>query len=210
MNTPTNSGTDGGASGGAVGERDGERGVAVVTVHSQRCDRPMLHRGVGTVLEGGLILTAGHVVDGDLRRLEVDGAAARVVGLDPRLDLAVLRVVGSDSVATDDPRLRTEALEPGPVTVVTPERTLPTQLLRSITLRVDDVTERSTHERPAIELGLGVEGGHSGAPVLDRDGAIVGVVILTHPRQPVSYAVRLPSSTLEMPPPDGRSGCVHE
>lgn len=184
--------------------------VEVVTVHSQRCERPMLHRGVGTVLESGLVLTAAHVVDGDLRLLEVDGIDARVIGLDVRLDLAVLRLVGSTVTATDDRRLRTSTPDPGPVTVVTPERTLPTQLRRSITLRVDDVTEGVTHERRAVELALAVERGHSGAPVLDRDGAIVAVVVLADPRQPVSYAVRVPSTTLKLPPPTGRSGCVHE
>jgi hypothetical protein len=72
--------------------------VDVVQVEAQRCERPQPGFGVGTRLAEDLVLTAGHVVDGNLRRLEVGGADATVVALDRALDLAIVDTAAHPSL----------------------------------------------------------------------------------------------------------------
>ncbi|MEX2626966.1 MAG: hypothetical protein WD225_08765, partial [Ilumatobacteraceae bacterium] len=91
--------------------------ITVVAIATQRCARPMVHRGVGTVLADGLVLTAAHVVDGELRSLEVDGAPAQVLALDVALDLAVVGPDGASAPGAVPTGVRTAS--PGPATVLT-------------------------------------------------------------------------------------------
>jgi S1-C subfamily serine protease len=176
----------------------------VVEVTSQRCERPTLNRGVGTELGRGRFLTAAHVVDGHLRMLEVDGRAVEVVGLDPRLDLAVLAEIHAtdtdpaDTGALDTGPVFGEAARPGPVSVMTTEDTVDTRIDRVITLRVDDLTDGVVHERPAVVLDVGAEPGMSGSPVLDASGAIVAVVVLSDRRADRSYAVAVGADTPDL------------
>jgi S1-C subfamily serine protease len=173
----------------------------------------MIHRGVGIALGAGTFLTAGHVVDGDLRVLTVDDQPAVVVALDERLDLAVLALVDAPTGSaraigawtTDPPEPG-----PGPVTVLSADGPVETEIVRVVTLRVDDVSALVMHERPALELAYVAEPGHSGAPVLDGAGALVGVVVLSDPSGGRSYAVRPPGSTHEFRRAPLRHGCVRE
>jgi S1-C subfamily serine protease len=176
----------------------------------------MIHRGVGIDLGAGTFLTAGHVVDGDLRVLTVDEQPAVVVAFDERLDLAVLALVDAPTGSarpigawptdpTDPPEPR-----PGPVTVLSADEPVETEIVRVVTLRVDDVSALVVHERPALELGYVAEPGHSGAPVLDGAGELVGVVVLSDPSGGRSYAVRPPGSTHEFRRAPPRHGCARE
>ncbi|CAN5463715.1 hypothetical protein BH23ACT3_BH23ACT3_24300 [soil metagenome] len=176
--------------------------------------RPTINRGVGIDLGDGRFLTAAHVVDVDLRVLTVDQHPAVVVALDEQLDLAVLALDDNDD---DDNDLTgssrpigpapTAPPVPGPVAVLTADGLIETEILRVLTLRVNDVSALAVHERPALELGYRADPGHSGAPVLDASGAIVGVVVLSDPSGQRSYAVRPPASTSELPTVEPRHGC---
>ena len=187
--------------------------VSVVEVTSQRCERPTLNRGVGTRIGRGRILTAAHVVDGNLRVLEVDGRAAEVSGLDARLDLAVL--VLTDADADPDPApgpVFADEARAGPVSVLTSDGTIGARIDRVITLRVDDLTAGAVHERPVVALDVGAEPGVSGSPVIDHTGAIVAIVVLSDPGADESYAVRVGGDTLDvvtgLPPSTVRRGCT--
>lgn len=182
--------------------------ITVVAIATQRCARPTLHRGVGTVLADGLVLTAAHVVDGELRSLDVDGAPGRVLALDVALDLALVGLDGASAPGAVPTGVRNAS--PGPVTVLTIDGTVAAEITRRITLRVDDVSARARYERPALELAGVAAPGHSGAPVVDDDGHIVGVVIATAPGDGITYAVRPPETTADLAGTIGRTGCVHE
>lgn len=182
--------------------------ITVVPVTTQRCARPMVHRGVGTVLAEGLVLTAAHVVDGDLRSLDVDGVPGQVLALDLALDLAVVGVDGTSAPGSVPTGVR--AASPGPATVLTIDGNVTAEITRRITLRVDDVGAQARYERPALELAGVTAPGHSGAPVVDDDGHIVGVVIATAPGDGVTYAVRPPATTADLTGTTARTGCVHE
>lgn len=101
---------------------------------------------------------------------------ARVLRTDARLDLAVLAV---PDVRT--PVFATERLESGMYGFVQVVRgservTLHMQMLRRITANVRDAPGAAAHVRPALELRTVVEQGDSGAPVLDLNGRVIGMV----------------------------------
>ena len=174
--------------------------LTVVDVEAQACARPQPRLGIATRVGDNVFLTAAHVVDGDLRALTVNGAPAHVVALDERLDVALVASTEADLPApeswtgilsADD---MSTPVEPGPVTIHRPDGVLETRLNRSLTLRVDDVTRGVIHERPALELDVVVDLGDSGAPVVDADGRMIGVVVLSRAPAGVSYATRLSPS----------------
>lgn len=174
----------------------------------------MLHHGVGTRIGSDRVLTAAHVVDGDLRHLDVEGANAEVVALDARLDLAVLRIVAPATAsggtgAAPPPVYSHQGVEDDEVlAIATPAGIAVAVAVRTVTLRVDDVDSGVVHEREAIQLDGDVPRGTSGAPVLDESGAIVGVVVLSDPAGDVTYAVRLPGGADSIGPPPSRRGCT--
>jgi S1-C subfamily serine protease len=101
---------------------------------------------------------------------------ARVVRTDPRLDLAVLAVRGLRT-----PVFATERLESGMWGFVqvlrgTERVTLRAQLLRKITANVRAAPDAAAQVRPALELRTVVARGDSGAPVLDFNGRVIGMV----------------------------------
>ncbi len=174
----------------------------VVSIESQRCTRPQPRFGVGTLVADGVVLTAAHVVDGELRRLEVDGVAASVVASSPATDLALVASDGAPAAAVRDARGWFDTIEhTAPVTVVAPaavtivgaDASRPTAVERVVTLRVDDVSAGVVHERRALEMGVLVEPGDSGSPVIDDAGRLIGVVTLRRPGTESSYATRVPA-----------------
>ena len=170
--------------------------VEVAAVEAIGCDRPQPRSGVGTIVADGIVLTAAHVVEGDLRDLRVDGAPAAVVGLDVRTDLALVALLDPvDSWSDDGPRwIETGQVEvvPAPVRIVSPDGPVDAELTRTLTLRVDDISADTLTEREALELDIVVDEGDSGSPVVDGDGNLLGVVVLRRPTAGVTYASIVP------------------
>lgn len=158
--------------------------VVPVAVEVQRCARPAPDRGVGTVVGPGLVLTARHVVDGALRRLEVDGAPARVVVDDARTDLALLEV---DGVARTVPAFGRAAAGDA-VVVLGPAGPVAAVVERTTTVRVHDTTDDVVHQRAALVLRLDADPGWSGSPVVAAGGRVVGVVVLADRSGRAAYA----------------------
>jgi S1-C subfamily serine protease len=127
----------------------------------------------GFVAGPGRVVTVAHVLGGG--RLVRAGGAASVLRSDRRDDLAVLAA----------PRVRAAAPRRGAarageaVTVRVlrdgAARSLRATVRRTVTARLRPLSG-PVQVRPALELAAGVEPGDSGAPVLDGDGRVVGMV----------------------------------
>jgi S1-C subfamily serine protease len=115
---------------------------------------------------------------------------ARVVRADARLDLALLAVPGLEAPAVATAGAR--ANEPARVLVVRDgrPRALRASVHRTITARVRDSPGAAPQDRPALELDGSVMQGDSGAPVVDGDGRVVGMVFAqAEDRDDVAYAL---------------------
>jgi S1-C subfamily serine protease len=143
-----------------------------------------LHTGSGIVVDrDGHILTAAHIARGrnfDIRLTFRDGQTARgrVVAVDPRQEVALLK----------GPRLN--GMLPLPLANSPPPKGAwlmamgsPGKRWAVATLgrvRVPDIGERLQYGAwgfdHAIEVGMEVRSGHSGGPVVDLQGRLVGMV----------------------------------
>jgi S1-C subfamily serine protease len=125
-------------------------------------------------------VTVAHAV-GDRRTVMVAAPgerarSVRVVRVDRRLDLALLDVPGLRAPVFGPGRLEDGIY--GWVLVLRGDQrpALHAQLLRRITANVRDAPDAAAQVRPALELRTVVEQGDSGAPVLDLNGRVVGMV----------------------------------
>jgi S1-C subfamily serine protease len=127
----------------------------------------------GVVAGDGRVLTVAHVL-GRARSATVLGRPAAVVRIDRSADLALLSVPGSHAA----PLRFSEAAGAVAVRVLRDgrPRTLRGTVRRRVVARVRDAPTDRPQVRPAIELAVGVAPGDSGAPVLDRDGRLLGLV----------------------------------
>jgi S1-C subfamily serine protease len=151
----------------------------------------LAERATGTVVGPGEVLTVDHVVAGS-DRVEVHGSdgvrrTATVMRRRAALDLAVLRVPGATGPAVRfseaDEELRVLTTREGVV------RARPAGLRRRVVARLVDQPGRP--RRPSLELAVTVAAGDSGAPVVDGDGDVVGVVYARSTRRVgTAYAVR--------------------
>jgi S1-C subfamily serine protease len=127
----------------------------------------------GVVVADGLVLTAAHGLRG-AREVRVDDRPARVVRLDRRTDAAVVAVPGLDGAVVVAPAVRR-----GAVSVGLRDGAQPAAVRRLVTADVDEPSDSTAYRREALELDATIAPGDSGAPVLDRDGRLVGMVFAT-------------------------------
>ncbi|MGH9132583.1 MAG: S1 family peptidase [Ilumatobacteraceae bacterium] len=160
--------------------------IAVVQVAATPCDRPTARLGTGAVVGAGLVITAAHVVEDDLRELLVDGRPATVVALDTRTDSAVVAVAAGATSTGGVAWAEAEAT--GTVQVLTSAGTVATTVERVVRLEVEDATDEAVHHRLALVLDGALAGGASGSPVVDADGGMVGMVTVAHAGRDVTYA----------------------
>ena len=129
------------------------------------------------------MLTVAHVLEG-ASRVEVQGRAATIVRSDPALDLALLRAPG-----VTGPAARFGDAN-GDVRVLTTDGVMRADVRRRVSARLVDQPGRP--RRPSLELAATVSAGDSGAPVVNADGEVVGVVYARSTRRGgTAYAVRV-------------------
>jgi len=186
---------------------------AVVSISSVRINkgRPQnrftMVVGSGFILDaGGHILTNAHVVDG-VTGISVtldsgDRAEARVVGFDPVLDLALLKVawharlptaalgesakvkVGDEVIAIGNPLGLDQTMTRGIVSGI--NRVLP------------DVP--GTSDEPMIQTDAAINPGNSGGPLLDRCGQVIGVTtLITQEAQNIAFAIPIDVAKAVLP-----------
>ena len=168
----------------------------------------ILVEGSGVVIDpAGLILTNHHVVGGaavlDVWAGGVGWMPARIVGTDAQSDLAVIavdaRLPASARWAEADTLHVGQAVvalgyvpgrEHGPGPQALPGRL--TRLHRSLQSALDPTQERDYGD--LLECTVPLEPGHSGGPLIDRAGAVVGIntASVTHRRsgRRSGYAIR--------------------
>jgi hypothetical protein len=151
------------------------------------------------------VVTVAHVLAGAVRvggtpahvggtPVRVGGSPARVVRVDRRADLALLRVPGIASAARDESRVGGGVGAGDEVRVLRLRSgrsdSLSAQVRRAIVAHVRTLGAKRAVTRPALELEARVAAGDSGAPVLSRSGALVGVIFATSARREnTAYAV---------------------
>jgi S1-C subfamily serine protease len=140
------------------------------------------------------IVTVAHVLGGPLA---ANGRPARLVRADRRSDLALVSVPGLDAPAraAGSAAPATEsALAGAPARVLRLRgghlSALSVHIRRAIVAHVRTAGARRAVMRPALELAARVRAGDSGAPVVSRSGALVGVIFAASSgRENTAYAV---------------------
>jgi S1-C subfamily serine protease len=163
---------------------------AAVDVEASGC-HAVSDRATGWVGPGGLVVTVAHAVRGSTA-VTAGGVAARVVGLDLRADVAVL--APSDGGHQNRLALAPRATQGGAawVTHVVDgrPRSTSTSTSNGVVITIDEPADDTTYTRRGLSLSFGAIRGDSGAPVVDRAGAVVGMVFATaRAEADLSYAV---------------------
>jgi S1-C subfamily serine protease len=173
---------------------------SVVGVHAMRIDKARPNRRFETVVGTGIIidregqvLTSAHVVDGAASlSVTLDSGTrlpARMQGLDPVLDLALLRVetkaplaaarlgdsatvrVGDEVVALGNPLGLDQTMTRGIVSGL--NRTLP-----------------GAADQPMLQTDAPINPGNSGGPLVDRCGTVIGInTFISEDAQAIGFAV---------------------
>lgn len=148
--------------------------------------------GSGVIIRGdGVILTNAHVV-GNARRVEVNLADGRdlpgeVLGRDPTVDIAVVRVQASDLPVA--PLADSDRLEVGQAAIAIGN---PLGLERTVTSGVVSAVNRTLRGSgldALIQTDAAINRGNSGGPLLDSGGRVIGIntaALGLDPRQPAS------------------------
>ncbi|MEM9517209.1 MAG: trypsin-like peptidase domain-containing protein [Actinomycetota bacterium] len=157
----------------------------VLALRAQACERPQPRNGAAVVVAPQLAATAAHLVEGNLRSLEVDGRPAHVAAIDTDADLALLVLAAE---ATGSPAATLQPPEPGAAAVITPTDRVDAEVVDVVTLRVDNRGDDRVDERRSAKLDIDVQPGDSGSALIDEQGRLVGIITLRRPSTGVSYA----------------------
>lgn len=159
--------------------------ILKVLANADQCNRGM--EGTGFVIAPQQVMTNAHVVAGSSSTVvKVDGQdlPAQVVLYDPEVDLAVLHVPSLGKPAL---RFDRTARPPGSDAIVAgyplngPFTVVPARISTEFDLRGPDIYQATTVQRGVYTLRAVVRPGNSGGPLLNTDGAVMGVVFGTAP-----------------------------
>ncbi len=168
------------------------QGVKINKAKPQRRFETVIGSGV-VVDRDGQVLTNAHVVDGMTTLNVTTGggvkAAARVVGLDPVLDIALLRLETQDSVPAarlgDSTRLRVgdEVMAIGsPVGL---EQTMTRGIISGLNRLLPGLPDQ-----PMLQTDAAINPGNSGGPLVDRCGHVIGLnTYISQDAQSIAFAI---------------------
>lgn len=154
--------------------------------------------GSGFVVGHDLVITNAHVIAGIKRPFIQDGNgthSATPIWFDPELDLAVLRT----SNLAGEPLV----LNPERATRNTPAAVLgypgggaftanPASVIQNFTATGRNIYSRGVTDRAVYEIAANVQSGNSGGPLINADGAVIGVIFAKSTTQDnVGYALML-------------------
>lgn len=164
---------------------------AVVRLRMEPCTGELELTAVGVAVDDGIIATVAHAFDGARQvMVTVDGRGvpATIVWLDPDRDLALLDLDGEGgSDPTDRPWLPLgESADGDEVEVLIPPPASEdetggdgVEAKPGVVLQQVQATLDGDGERAAIEIRADIERGDSGAPVVNDQGQVIGVVFAT-------------------------------
>ena len=173
---------------------------AVISIQAMKINKERPQRRFETIVgsgffidKDGFALTNAHVVDGAASlSVTLDNGEkypARVIGLDPVLDLALLRVEGKNGVPSarfgDSSSLRVgeEVVAIGnPIGL---DQTMTRGIVSGLNRLLPGVSDQ-----PMIQTDAPINPGNSGGPLVDRCGAVVGInTFISEEAQSIGFAV---------------------
>ena len=173
---------------------------AVVSIQAMKINKAKPHRRFETIVGSGVIidkdgqvLTNAHVVDGAASlTVTLDSGnktAARILGMDPVLDVALLRV--DSGAALPAARLGdSAAVKVGDEVVAIGN---PIGLDQTMTRGIVSGLNRllpGVSDEPMIQTDAPINPGNSGGPLVDRCGVVVGInTLISEDAQSIGFAV---------------------
>ena len=171
-----------------------DRSRSVVRLAGTACLKPII--ATGAIVGNELVLTVAHAVAGAEDDLHVVTPAGKehgveVVELNSDLDLALLLVkdLEGDSISFGS----TGKGDTGSIIAVNSDHEVELidyTILRQVKARSGDIYDEGHVERDALDIQAELHPGVSGAPLIDHQGAMVGMVFaISNDREEAGYAL---------------------
>ena len=184
--------------------------ASVVKIEGRGCGG--IVEGSGFVASSGFVVTNAHVVAGVANPVVLDANgehATEVVWFDPNFDLAVLRVSGLAGKPLD---IDTAHAPNGTASVVLgypgggPFSAAPATVLSDFTAVGRNIYGQGATSRDVYGIKATVIPGNSGGPLVNRSGAVIGVVFAESTTyNQVGYALATPQVVTELHQAEARN-----
>jgi len=173
---------------------------SVVSIQAMKINKIRPHRRFETIVGSGLIidragevLTNAHVVDGAASMsVTLDSGAkvaARTIGLDPVLDVALLRLDTSSTLPVAQLGDSTSVKVGDEVVAIGNPLGLDQTMTRGIVSGLNR-TLPGISDEPMIQTDAPINPGNSGGPLVDRCGRVVGInTLISEDAQSIGFAI---------------------